>query len=164
MFHNVLVDPPLQAFQLMIGFLFDNPEWEQHPIVILCKALVFGIKQSLSFCEAALSYVAQQLNGMARIIMLYGRLVDNVVFSTRDRTEAIAIETAIREKLKEYGFPLKEMDTLKKVLKDKFTLGENPTQLLGMTWDRDKDLLLPNWKLNLHENYILIVGQTTKHQ
>ena len=87
---------------------------------------------------------------MARIIMLYGRLVDNVVFSTRDRTEAITIETAIREKLKEYGFPLKEMDTLKKVLKDKFALGENPTQLLGMTWDRDKDLLSPNWKLNLH--------------
>ena len=132
---DTLVDPAQQILQLMIGFDYDPPDWDKHPLVILCKALVFGMKQSPSFCEAALSYIANLLHGMARNVMLYGRLVDNVVFSAREREAVLELEQIIREELAKYSFPLKEMDTLQKVALDKFVLGDNPMQLLGILWD-----------------------------
>ena len=88
---------------------------------------------------------------MARSIMLYGRLVDNVVFSARERETVLELEHEIREELTKYSFPLKQMDTLPKVAQEGFVLGENPTQLLGLLWDLEKDVISPNWKLNLHE-------------
>ena len=150
-FHNILVNIDQQLFQLMVGFDYDHPDWDQHPLVILCEALVFGMKQSPSLCEAALSYIGHLLEGMARKIMLYARLVDNVVFSARERAAVLELERIIREKLAQYHFPLKPMDTLPKVNPEGFELGENPSQLLGMLWDREADTISPNWRLNLHD-------------
>ena len=88
-------------------------------------------------------------------------MVYNVVLSGRIKEELLSIEREIRQKLAEYSFPLKDIDSTTSVLGPTYSSDTNPTQLLGLIWDKEHDSISSNWKINLHQkNRAFIAVQT----
>ena len=82
-----LVKPEHQVFQLMIGFDFSKGNWQDHPIVIKLKTLLYGAAQSGAILENSIrKFVAPHIGDpVAKFVLTYLRLVDNILTSFRSK-------------------------------------------------------------------------------
>ena len=84
-----------------------------------------------------------------RKALIQGRVVDNMVGSTRGNRLVWELVNQIKVLLEGHCFPLKELDSTLKVMGNLFNHEDYITNILGMRWDRVKDEISPNWRLNL---------------
>ena len=147
-----LVKPEHQVFQLMVGFDFAQKNWQDHPILVKLKTLLYGAAQSGAILENSIrKYVAPTVTDpIAKFILTYLRLVDNILSSFRTKDEWIRVATVINEVLSEYSLDLKNIGETTMEFTDNWNNDDWLDIIFGYIWDKKKDLLQPNIKFNLY--------------
>ena len=67
-----------------MSFDFSQPDWQNHPRIVRQKMLVYGGILSEMILELVIRRAAKSMqNGEAKRVLLYQRLVDKILMSTR---------------------------------------------------------------------------------
>ena len=146
-----LVKPEHQVFQLMIGFDFSRGNWQGHPIVVKLKTLLYGAAHPGAILENIIrKFVAPHIGDpVAKFILTYLRLVDNILTSFRSKKEMTRVAIEINRTLSKYSLDLKMIGDTSKEFADDWDEEDNNEIIFGYIWDKVTDNLKPNITFNL---------------
>ena len=142
-YRNFQLHPSQQQYQLMWYFDLSKTSWENYPKLIKQKTLIYRGTQSEILVEVCIrKYIANKMEpGVARLILEFYRLVDNMTYSFRITQDMIKEAKIIREELAKYNLPLKCCFETN----DPATPSEAANTIIyGYTWNKQKDTLSPH--------------------
>ena len=145
-YRKIKVHPSHQPYQLLVYYDLEDSQWKDNPMVVMQQTLMYGGIQSETILELAVRQATSKVQDKEIVrVILYQRLVDNILGSWRTHEEMLEAAKKIWGCLKNYNLDLKtEYDTLAKYQKDDTQEVINQDILFGYVWDRVGDCITPH--------------------